>query len=204
MLAPFLWHAGTMHPAMPLFTAVLIAAGPWAAAPAHADVMVINDGQAQWVAGGPGGGSTPHHARGRLVAPPPGAIPVAWRHTLDVLADRYDLSPAIIEALVWQESRWQAGAVSPKGARGLAQLMPQTARDLGANADNPVENVAAGARYLHALMHSFHGNLEEALAAYNAGPARVVRAGGVPPIAETQRYVAAILTRLAAQTTPRQ
>jgi soluble lytic murein transglycosylase-like protein len=104
---------------------------------------------------------------------------------------------------VWQESRWQAGAVSPKGARGLAQLMPQTARALGADADDPVQNVAAGARYLHGLLEGFHGNLEAALAAYNAGPARVARAGGVPPIAETRRYVAAILARLAAQSKDR-
>jgi soluble lytic murein transglycosylase-like protein len=136
-----------------------------------------------------------HHA-----APRGTTMPAAWRGTIAVLAERYDLSPAVIEALVWQESRWQAGAVSPKGARGLAQLMPQTARALGANPDDPVANVAAGARYLHALLGSFHGNLEEALAAYDAGPARVARAGGVPAIAETRSYVAAILARLAAQT----
>jgi len=132
--------------------------------------------------------------------PRPVTMPAAWHDTIAQLAERYDLSPAVIEALIWQESRWQTGAVSPKGARGLAQLMPQTARALGADADNPVENVDAGARYLHALMISFHGNLEQALAAYNAGPARVVRAGGVPHIAETRGYVTAIINRLAAQT----
>lgn len=172
----------------------LITVGLVAATPARADVMAISDGEAQWVAGGPTAPRTPHHA-----ITPAVTTPVAWRGTIARLAERYDLSPAVIEALVWQESRWQAGALSPKGARGLAQLMPGTARDLGANPDNPVENVAAGAHYLHALLDHFHGNLEEALAAYNAGPARVARAGGVPPIAETRGYVAAILARLAAE-----
>jgi len=168
------------------------------AAPARADVMAINDGQASWISGGPAQPHVAHHAAPRVVT-----TPAAWRGTILLLAERYDLAPAVIEALVWQESRWQAGAVSPKGARGLAQLMPQTARALGADADDPVQNVTAGARYLHGLLEGFHGNLEAALAAYNAGPARVARAGGVPPIAETRRYVAAILARLAAQSNDR-
>lgn len=176
----------------------LITAGLVLAAPARADVMAISDGEARWVAGGPAAPRTPHLALSRV-----STMPVAWRGTIALLAERYDLSPAVIEALVWQESRWQAGAVSPKGARGLAQLMPGTARALGANPDNPVENVAAGARYLHTLLGNFHGNLEQALAAYNAGPARVARAHGVPPIAETRAYVAAILSRLAAESNDR-
>ncbi len=155
------------------------------ASPAHADVMEVDGGTAHWVAGGP-------HATPRM--------PVRnWTPILAALARRYDLSPAMIEALVWQESRWHAGAVSPKGARGLAQLMPGTARDLAADADDPVQNLTAGARYLRALVDRFHGNLDQALAAYNAGPARVSQAGGVPHIAETQGYVAAILGRLAAE-----
>ncbi len=184
-----------MRAAKTISLGALIAAGLSCAGAAHADVMVVDAGEAHWVAGGPSQAQAPHHAR-------PAVMPLAWRAPIMVLAERYDLSPAVIEALVWQESRWQAGAVSPKGARGLAQLMPQTARALGANPDNPAQNVEAGARYLHALLGHFHGNLEEALAAYNAGPARVMRAGGVPPIAETQHYVAAILARLAAQASP--
>jgi len=193
-----LWHADAMRAAMKIPLGALIAAGLIAAVPVRADVMAVGDGEAHWVTGGPTQARAPHHFEPRRTE-----TPVAWRPTIAALADRYDLSPAVIEALVWQESRWHTGAVSPKGARGLAQLMPQTARALGADPDNPVENVTAGARYLHALLGSFHGNLEEALAAYNAGPARVVRAGGVPPIAETRGYVAAILARLAAETTDR-
>ena len=82
------------------------------------------------------------------------------------------------------------------GARGLTQLMPGTARDLGVNPDDPWANLEGGARYLRAQLNAFDGDLVKALAAYNAGPGRVIRAGGVPRIRETQEYVAAILNRL--------
>ena len=118
------------------------------------------------------------------------------------LAARFDLSPALIEALVWQESRWRANAVSHAGARGLAQLMPGTARDLGVNADDPFDNLEGGARYLREQLDRFDGDLERALAAYNAGPGRVERAGGIPRIRETQLYVSAIMGRLASHARP--
>lgn len=196
-----------MRVPLPIPTAALRLGGLAAAlavgAPARADVMAIDDNGPQWISGGPTQARSLHHVAPRAASVPVAPIPIAWRPTIDALAARYDLSPAMIEALVWQESRWHAAAVSPKGARGLAQLMPQTARDLGANPDNPVENVAAGARYLRQLIDSFHGNLELALAAYNAGPGRVARAGRVPPIAETRTYIAAIMARLAAQSAHR-
>ncbi|MFN5084888.1 MAG: lytic transglycosylase domain-containing protein, partial [Novosphingobium sp.] len=97
----------------------------------------------------------------------------------------------------WQESRWHPGAVSPAGARGLAQLMPGTARDLGVNPDDPHANLEGGARYLRQQLNTFGGDLEKALAAYNAGPKRVMQAGGIPNIRETRGYVAAIMARLA-------
>jgi len=74
--------------------------------------------------------------------------------------------------VVWQESRWRTGAVSPVGARGLAQLMPGTARDLGVNPHNPSANLEGGARYLRMQLDAFGGDVEKALAAYNAGPGR--------------------------------
>ena len=124
------------------------------------------------------------------------AVPAVFRAKVAELAARFDLSPALIEALVWQESRWRTGAVSPVGARGLAQLMPGTARDLGVDANDPFANLEGGARYLREQMDRFDGNVENALAAYNAGPGRVIKSGGVPRIRETQGYVAAIMGRL--------
>jgi soluble lytic murein transglycosylase-like protein len=74
--------------------------------------------------------------------------------------------------------------------------MPGTARDLGVNPDDPLANLEGGARYLREQLDRFDGNLEKALAAYNAGPGRVIRSGGIPRIRETQLYVAAIMGRL--------
>ena len=99
--------------------------------------------------------------------------------------------------MVWQESRWRHDAVSPVGAQGLAQLMPGTARDLGVDPRDPFANLEGGARYLREQLDRFDGDLEKALAAYNAGPGRVERANGVPRIRETQNYVASIMGRLA-------
>jgi soluble lytic murein transglycosylase-like protein len=115
---------------------------------------------------------------------------------LEQTAARYGLSPLLLEALVWQESRWRSNAISPKGAVGLTQLMPGTAALLGVNPHDPIANLDGGARYLRQMLDRFGGDLVKALAAYNAGPERVRRAGGVPAIRETQAYVAAILTRL--------
>jgi soluble lytic murein transglycosylase-like protein len=127
---------------------------------------------------------------------PAQAIPAAYVHAVDRMAERYDISPALIEALVWQESRWRQQAVSPAGAVGLTQLMPATARNLRVDPRNPVANLEGGARYLRNQLDLFDGDIEKALAAYNAGPGRVLRAGGIPPIAETRAYVAAIVGRL--------
>ncbi len=124
------------------------------------------------------------------------AGPAVWRGRVAELSAKYDISPALLEAVVWQESRWRPGAVSPAGARGLAQLMPGTARQLGVDPDDPHANLEGGARYLRMQLDAFGGDIEKALAAYNAGPGRVQRAGGIPAIRETQNYVASILARL--------
>ena len=94
--------------------------------------------------------------------------------------------------LVQQESGWNAGAVSHKGARGLAQLMPATAQYLRVNPDDPAQNLEGGARYLREQFDRFR-SWRLALAAYNAGPEAVERYDGVPPYRETQGYVKAIL-----------
>ena len=101
----------------------------------------------------------------------------------------------LLQALIWQESRFQIGARSPAGAFGLTQIMPATASDLGINPayyDDPYLQVAGGARYLAMMLNMFDGNIIHALAAYNAGPGNVQDYGGVPPFAETQHYVVVI------------
>jgi len=183
-------------------------------APAWADVMQIDDDGARWVTGDPA--ALPDAQMTRVAAPavelstdfavPPeaigdaaqqvGLVPAEYLDKVHELSARFDLSPALIEALVWQESRWRANAISRVGARGLAQLMPGTAKELGVNPDDPFANLEGGARYLRTQIDRFDGDLEKALAAYNAGPGRVIRAGGVPNIRETKHYVAAIMGRL--------
>jgi hypothetical protein len=101
----------------------------------------------------------------------------------------------LLQALIWQESRFQIGARSPVGAFGLTQIMPGTAGDLGiypAYYDDPWLQVTGGARYLAQMLNMFDGNVIHALAAYNAGPGRVQQYSGVPPFAETQHYVVVI------------
>ncbi len=112
-------------------------------------------------------------------------------------AARRDLSPRLVEAVAWEELRLNQKAVSPKGARGLMQLMPATAASLGVDADDLAANADGGAAYLAAMLQRFNGDLVNSLAAYNAGPEAVARYGGVPPYPETQKFVDAILGRLA-------
>ncbi|MEY2926955.1 MAG: hypothetical protein RL367_1432 [Pseudomonadota bacterium] len=125
--------------------------------------------------------------------------PATYQAALQQSAARHAISPALLEALVWQESRWQPGAVSPKGAVGLTQLMPATAVALGVDPRDPIANLDGGARYLRLMIDHFGGDLVKGLAAYNAGVLRVERAGGIPAIRETQNYVASIMARLSAQ-----
>lgn len=192
-----------------------------AAVPVRADVLEIRSDGPQWIAGAPASVLAAQAAQatpaaevsaelelvdGEVILVPEhavahthmsgAAVPAAYRAKVAELAARFDLSPALIEALVWQESRWRAGAVSPVGARGLAQLMPGTARELGVDPSDPFANLEGGARYLRAQMDRFGGDVEKALAAYNAGPGRVIKSGGIPRIRETQLYVSAIMGRL--------
>lgn len=105
---------------------------------------------------------------------------------------------ALLQALIWQESRFTIGAKSPVGAFGLTQIMPGTASDLGINPEyyeSPYLQVEGGARYLSNMLNMFDGNIIHALAAYNAGPGNVQKHGGVPPFAETQNYVKVIPER---------
>ena len=204
---------------------VIAAVVMFSAGDARADVMELDHNGARWVAGVPIegmaaipvpvdaiGGSPLGAATLEMPALPEAAVAYPQLHAAQVpgryaakinaLAAQFDLSPSLLEALVWQESRWRENAVSPAGARGLAQLMPGTARYLGVNADDPFANLEGGARYLREQLDRFDGDLEKALAAYNAGPGRVMRAGGIPNIRETRDYVAAIMARLANHSRP--
>ncbi|MFZ0277571.1 MAG: lytic transglycosylase domain-containing protein [Candidatus Sulfotelmatobacter sp.] len=106
----------------------------------------------------------------------------------------YHLDPDLVSSVIRAESGFNVRAVSPKGARGLMQLMPQTASELGVqNAFDPQANVEGGARYLRELLERYDFDLIKALAAYNAGPQRVEQYGGVPPYHETKAYVARIV-----------
>jgi soluble lytic murein transglycosylase-like protein len=111
-------------------------------------------------------------------------------------AQAHGLPEALLHAVIEVESGFNAAAVSPKGALGLMQLMPETARDLRVrDARDPASNIDGGARYLKELLARFGNDLSLALAAYNAGPGAVQRSGGIPRNAETQNYVPRVMAR---------
>ncbi len=124
-------------------------------------------------------------------------IPDAGRPYIGAIteaADREGIEPELLAALVWTESEFQADAISRSGAIGLGQLMPGTAAGLGVDPTDATENLRGAARYLKAQIDRF-GSVELGLAAYNAGPGRVVQSGGIPNIQETQAYVPRVLDR---------
>jgi hypothetical protein len=111
-------------------------------------------------------------------------------------AQKYDVDPALVAAVVETESRFRTNAHSQVGARGLMQLMPRTGRWMGAhNLYNAEQNVDAGAKYLKYLNQRFDGNLTKTIAAYNAGEGNVRRYNGVPPFRETRSYVKKVMSR---------
>jgi hypothetical protein len=116
--------------------------------------------------------------------------------TATQMAERYGLPRNVFLSLVQQESGFRPDAVSRAGAVGLGQLMPGTARDLGVDPTNPEQNLEGAARYLRQQLDRFGGNMPLALAAYNAGPRRVVEAGNaIPDNPETQAYVPSVMRR---------
>jgi soluble lytic murein transglycosylase-like protein len=119
-------------------------------------------------------------------APKPLPTPV---ELADAAALKYGLPATLVRSVIAAESAHRPDAVSPKGAIGLMQLMPETAKDLGVNPHDPAENVDGGTRYLRDMLVRFDGRLWHALAAYNAGPGAVEKYGDIPPYRETIQYV---------------
>lgn len=113
------------------------------------------------------------------------------------VAAKYGVEAPLIHSIILAESNYNEFAISSKGAVGLMQLMPETARDYGVkNLYNPTENIEGGVRYLKHLMDYYNRDLELSLAAYNAGPEAVAKYGGVPPYPETKRYIKKVKTYL--------
>ncbi len=130
----------------------------------------------------------------------PADIPTSGDPKLDRIiyeaAEKQGLDPRFVHAVIWQESKYKVAARSHAGAQGLMQLMPATAKRFGCNnANDPVENIAAGTKYLKWLLKRFSGNVELALAGYNAGEGSVAKYNGIPPYNETQNYVKIISKR---------
>jgi soluble lytic murein transglycosylase-like protein len=125
--------------------------------------------------------------------PAPPALDAAVRQ----IAAEQSLPPELLHSVIQVESNYNPSAVSPKGAQGLMQLIPETARRFGVlDSFDPVENIQGGAKYLKYLLDLYQGDYPRALAAYNAGEKAVAKYGGVPPYAETQNYVAQVQKRL--------
>ncbi len=175
-----------------------------AAVPAHGQVLEIQpdggvvryDAPTQFLGSGARrieaeSPSAPSRGRAGLAAPS-----TATAQAIRDAAARHQVSERLVAAVAWRESGFNPAAVSPKGARGVMQLMPGTARALGVDPFNPAANIDGGADYLARLLRRFDGDQAKALAAYNAGPEAVDRYGGVPPYAETVAYVGAVMRRL--------
>jgi soluble lytic murein transglycosylase-like protein len=172
----------------------------FAASPACAQVLSIGDDGAVTTYAGP----AVFTSDGVTAITPPEPTPAYRAAPEEVVrliqesSARYAVPAAVVEAVAWQESRFNHAAVSSKGARGVMQLLPKTASDLGVDPGDLRGNIDGGAAYLAQQLRRYGGDLRLALAAYNAGPGAVDRYGGVPPYAETQTYVRAILARMAA------
>ncbi len=129
-------------------------------------------------------------AKMRIILPAPGEID----RLISANARAWQVDPALVKAIMANESGFNPRATSRTGAQGLMQLEPGTAAGLGvSNAYDPAQNIRGGTQYIKGLLERFHGDMYMAVAAYNAGPGNVEKYGGVPPYAETQNYVVNVL-----------
>jgi soluble lytic murein transglycosylase-like protein len=171
-----------------LVIAVLAAAPAAAERSAGVFIFTAPDGTRRVV-------NIPAHGSGTIQIPE-GAIArrTALWPAVEETARHNGLDPRLVDLVIRMESGYNPRAVSPKGARGIMQLMPDTASLYNvANVFDPLQNIRAGVHYLKDLLQRFNSNVALALAAYNAGPGAVEKHGGVPPYDETRNYVKAIL-----------
>jgi soluble lytic murein transglycosylase-like protein len=116
---------------------------------------------------------------------------------IEIAAKQHQVEPKLIRSVIEQESAFHACAISPKGAKGLMQLMPATIDQFKVgDAFDPQQNIEAGATYLRQLLDKYKGDLKLALAAYNSGPATVDKTGAIPDIKETQDYVEGVMKKM--------
>lgn len=131
---------------------------------------------------------------------PASEAPEPLTKLIDAIAAKHEVEPPLVRSVIRAESNYNPVAVSNKGAQGLMQLIPSTAKRFGVkDSFDSQENVEGGVKYLKYLIDLFHGDYTRAVAAYNAGEAAVVRYGGVPPFKETQNYVAQVARHLSAE-----
>ena len=177
------------------FSIGLCILGVAVAVPVHAQVLSVgDDGTATmqctaW--------QNPQAREPNTAGAAPRPIPAAYAPLIEAAAARVDVSPALLDALARQESNYNPAAVSRKGAIGIMQLMPATAKALNLNPNDPAENIMGGAIVLRQALNAFGGQIDLALAAYNAGQGAVAKYGGIPPYAETRAYVRQNLDKLA-------
>jgi soluble lytic murein transglycosylase-like protein len=141
---------------------------------------------------------TSKRGAGEVAQAAPLGIDTGFDAAVERIAAQHSLPPQLIHSVIKVESNYNPLAVSPKGARGLMQLIPSTARRFGvSDSFNPLENIQGGAKYLKYLLDLYNGNYPLALAAYNAGEGAVAKYGGVPPYAETRNYLVLVQKHLA-------
>ncbi|MHA6258460.1 lytic transglycosylase domain-containing protein [Sporosarcina sp. CAU 1771] len=137
---------------------------------------------------------TPAHSLASTQTKPLPSGSGQYTEIINQAAEKYNLPAKLISSVIKQESNFNNNVVSHAGAEGLMQLMPGTAKFLGVtDSFNPKQNITGGAKYLRQMLNQFNGNMELALAAYNAGPGNVKKYGGIPPFKETQQYVKKVL-----------